>query len=264
MYEIMAADGKLFVSAFKSMAEVKMRTTNTINNTNSVFSQEHLLWQLSGYIGVKDTQSKFLWANKNCVNLLGFKSLDWFVGSTDFDIPCEASKFAEQFIAQDRQVLRTKSCLRLLEIRKYADNNIYTLLTTKTPLLDISGVIIGVIAQLITVDRNILMALSKMAAAPAAHDYSHLIGSHKIGSYDEKCDLTQREEETLYYLLRGNTAAEIAARLKISRRTVEIYVDNLKGKFGCDKKSHLITKCIEDGFMNVIPHSLFLQQCLVA
>jgi len=52
--------------------------------------------------------------------------------------------------------------------------------------------------------------------------------------------LTKRERECVAHLLDGLSMKEIGVNMKISPRTVEYYLDNIKRKFGCLYKSQLI------------------------
>lgn len=61
--------------------------------------------------------------------------------------------------------------------------------------------------------------------------------------------LSKREAECLYFLLRGNTAKNIANILRLSPRTVEHYLENVKMKFNVRTKTELIEKTI-DHFTN--------------
>lgn len=54
--------------------------------------------------------------------------------------------------------------------------------------------------------------------------------------------LTNREIQTAKLMLQGKTARESACLLGLSLRTVESYIDNIKNKFGCNRKSELILK----------------------
>jgi len=51
---------------------------------------------------------------------------------------------------------------------------------------------------------------------------------------------TKREAECMVWLLRGKTIVSIASLLKISPRTVESYIKNMKEKFACQTKFELI------------------------
>lgn len=54
--------------------------------------------------------------------------------------------------------------------------------------------------------------------------------------------LTSRENDCIRLVLRGYTALQIAEILKLSKRTVESYIENIKLKSNCDSKQELITK----------------------
>lgn len=51
---------------------------------------------------------------------------------------------------------------------------------------------------------------------------------------------TRREADCMVWLLRGKTIVSVAAILKISPRTVESYIKNMKEKFDCRTKFELI------------------------
>lgn len=57
--------------------------------------------------------------------------------------------------------------------------------------------------------------------------------------------LTRREQEVIEQLLKGYSAAEIGARLFLSKRTVENHLERLKDKFDCNSKAELIQKSRE-------------------
>lgn len=51
---------------------------------------------------------------------------------------------------------------------------------------------------------------------------------------------TRRESECMVWLLRGKTINSVATILKLSPRTVEYYIKNMKNKLGCRTKFELI------------------------
>lgn len=57
--------------------------------------------------------------------------------------------------------------------------------------------------------------------------------------------LTPREQQIAEYLLAGKTAKESAQILGLSARTIESYVNTLKNKLGCQKRSELILKLFQ-------------------
>lgn len=127
----------------------------------------------------------------------------------------------------------------------------------KVPLTNYKGQVIGCIVHMSEVDISLLtklsMAIIKLNSKPVVNDSNSLnISSSGYGHYN----LSLRESECLFYLLRGRTAKEIAKILAISPRTVEKYIETLKFKFSCQTKNNLVGKAIEDGLMNIIPQSI--------
>ncbi len=70
-------------------------------------------------------------------------------------------------------------------------------------------------------------------------------------------NLSSREMECLFYLLRGNAVKAIAKIFYLSPRTVETYIERVKYKFHCLSRAELIEKAIIQGYMNVLPQSVF-------
>lgn len=68
--------------------------------------------------------------------------------------------------------------------------------------------------------------------------------------------LTDRQESCLYLLVRGKTVKEIAKDIHLSPRTVEDHLTKIKEKMNCKKKSELIEKAINLGFLYYIPQIL--------
>lgn len=64
-------------------------------------------------------------------------------------------------------------------------------------------------------------------------------------------DLTQRQTQCLYYLIRGKTAKEIGKIINLSPRTIEDHIAGLRYKLNCNTIRELVGKAIECGFVNV-------------
>jgi DNA-binding CsgD family transcriptional regulator len=60
---------------------------------------------------------------------------------------------------------------------------------------------------------------------------------------------TRREAECMVWLLKGKTVNSVAALLKISPRTVEYYIKNMKNKVGCRTKFELVDQVYASDFM---------------
>ncbi len=66
---------------------------------------------------------------------------------------------------------------------------------------------------------------------------------------EKKTQLSSRETECTYYLLKGLSAKEIAKILGLSYRTVELHLINIRKKLNCNKTSTLILKLINLGYL---------------
>ena len=64
--------------------------------------------------------------------------------------------------------------------------------------------------------------------------------------------LTRREAECMALMIRGYTNPRVAAKLKLSVRTVEFYIKNMRQKLNCHSKSHLIETVRRSDFVKVI------------
>lgn len=73
----------------------------------------------------------------------------------------------------------------------------------------------------------------------------------RIASPDPR--LTAREREVAALVAGGSTNAEIAARLRISKRTVEKHVDNIRQKLGVMSRAKLISWMLQAQRLEVVP-----------
>lgn len=77
---------------------------------------------------------------------------------------------------------------------------------------------------------------------PDQHDFNDL--KFKLTS-KVKQYISKREIECLYFLMKGKSARETGLHLNLSQRTVEYYVNSLKDKLNCAKKSDIIEKVLK-------------------
>jgi DNA-binding CsgD family transcriptional regulator len=86
---------------------------------------------------------------------------------------------------------------------------------------------------------------------------------YTIGQLHHHKNLSDRQLECLFLLMRGKTSKQIAAILELSPRTIETHIEDIKEKFNCQSKSELIEKAINEGFMHVIPESFIAKNLLL-
>jgi DNA-binding CsgD family transcriptional regulator len=144
----------------------------------------------------------------------------------------------------------------------YANEIRKVLFGEKCPFFDDRGKIIGVmcnvfdISNLKLLDLGQLLINFKKKSSHSLDIYDNFF-CYKIEQDDFKYDLSPRQQECLFFIIRGKTAKMVAQELNISYKTVEIYIEQIKNKLNCSSKNDLIEKAMADGYMNIIPSSLF-------
>lgn len=68
--------------------------------------------------------------------------------------------------------------------------------------------------------------------------------------------LTKKEQECLFFLIRGCSYAEISKRLHIAITTIQTHIEHIKHKLQVGNKSQVIEKAMALGFLSVIPETL--------
>lgn len=63
--------------------------------------------------------------------------------------------------------------------------------------------------------------------------------------------LTAKEAQCVYWLIQGKSAEEIALIEQISKRTVEDYLENIRGKLQCSKQTQIARILLETGFLDI-------------
>lgn len=214
----------------------------------------NFIQKLPGLFLVKNSDSIFLNMTLDMAKLIGWKTVETSLGKTDYDVPCKAAEFASQYISLDKQVIESKKNLLSIESQYFADgwktnlvkrnlfedqNNPHTLLTQLIDITDTS------------LHRN-CMAVGKLSKKGAPKAAIYTLSDHTQHSFN----LSRRQEECLFFLIRGKTTKQIASILNLSPRTVEDYIDNIKIKFDCLSRHQLIDKAVHSNFFYYIPNSL--------
>ncbi|MGC7403891.1 PAS domain-containing protein [Pandoraea pneumonica] len=218
-----------------------------------------------GCWGCKDENSSFLYANAAYGRLIGLDSHLDAVGRTDFDMPGKTVECAAQFQAQDREVVRTRSALRIFDWHPYRDGNWQAHIFTKSPLVSAGGDVVGTIFH--GEDLSQFPDCPRLGAL-----LSRRHGDRNRGRLDQQasylvdtCNATAptispRLREVLFFTVRGWSAKMIAQVLGLSSRTVEAHIEALRQAFNVKHRSQLIEAAIAAGQFNVIPASLFNRQ----
>lgn len=225
--------------------------------------------QMPGCWGCKDNNSVFMYANKAYASIIGVeedKHLD-IIGRTDFDMPCETVNCADLFRKQDKSVIDTGNGLKILDIHPFSGNEWKAYIFTKTPLYDRDKNIIGTIFHGEDITHPNMLELGCFLSKMSSGIKNELLSgqnSFVLNGKIKKIHLSDREEECLFFILRGKTVKLIARFLGLSPRTVEEHVANLKIKLNAQNKYELIDNAIQAGFLSMIPERLLKTQLSIA
>ncbi len=212
---------------------------------------QSIIDQLPSSIAWKDAELNYLGANRNLIHSMGLNDPHQLIGINDQQLLIDEPHLSEFFIQQDLSVLAGNTIEILHTLDK--DNNTYLL--QKSPLRDEDNTIAGIILLCTPFSAANLFSQIKQID----QKYYSLQKDHMHYMVDENHNpigLSTRELECLFLQIRGKTAKEIAEILKLSKRTVEYYIDNMKTKFGCFNKAELLTAAMSHGYQYHIPKTL--------
>ncbi|MGD9152983.1 MAG: PAS domain-containing protein [Gammaproteobacteria bacterium] len=110
---------------------------------------ENLIMNASDRVFWKDRNSVYLGGNKKVMEVTGFTSQSQLIGLTDFDLAKKfnwSKELAKKFRDEDQKVIKSGKPEVFEEKYKQADGKEVTVLTTKSPIKDEQGKVIGLIA----------------------------------------------------------------------------------------------------------------------
>lgn len=106
---------------------------------------ENVLAHIPHSVFWKDMKSVYLGCNENFAREAGLATPEQIIGKTDYDLPWSREQ-TEFYIRCDREVITAgRPLINIEEPQRRADSSQATLMTSKTPLRDLNGQIIGVL-----------------------------------------------------------------------------------------------------------------------
>ncbi|MTD27247.1 PAS domain-containing protein [Erwinia sp. J316] len=198
---------------------------------------------------VKSHTSEFVYVNQHLKDFLAIPKEFQMEGRFDGDLPIAIHEFEPQFQAHDRQVEQAGDRVTSIEIHKVGDNDFFLpWYCDKFPIIDNSGNVLGVIAHNRPIESMFITRLKKIKIPTS------LVFTPPTELF------TDKEWEIIFYTCQLFTPKMIEAAIGVSNRTVEDTLCRIYKKAGVGNKRGLIDYCIEMGFNNFIPQSIF-QQC---
>lgn len=228
---------------------------NIDKNIDSLITHLHALHEQSPFfVTFKEAKNlEILYCNKIMRDYVGCEKKDSIVGKTDYDFPWE--KYADMYVEHERDTLKNNIYTAMFPGCDYQGNK-SIFLCHRTPYTDASGVL-GVLSHTYILPHKSAVEVGNILQSHSARAGVTPKTFAILNPENNNISLTAREQECLFYLLRGRNYKMIAEILKISHRTVETFVENLKAKFNALSKNELICKAIDCGYYYNIPGTLF-------
>lgn len=218
--------------------------------------------QMPGLFAILDANSCYQAINTQGSHWLGFKGKSNIPECTHSDLQCNAAKLAGEFTQQDKMILSSHSPMRILSYVNYSHNQWHLLIGEKYPFYtNEHQPMIGM--RFMDINDTGLIDISRFIFNEKLNCYERKQFVYNITSKVNTPNLTTRQFEVLFFLLRGQSAKQIGNSLKLSAKTIETHIDKLKIKFACCTRTQLIDKAISLGFICLFPETLIHNSLLI-
>lgn len=200
------------------------------------------LLNLSMSVYFLDSHSTTYLMNQYGALLCGFDSVDDSRGRTLLDVAEEQSALQLMRNSTDVYAINT---IKVYEERLVNnEGNEQFIFSIKFPWFNHNSQLVGSAGFSFNLQSNSLInSLQQIRKLGLFPHVTALLGDNSY-TINAPC-LTEREKECAYWLLRGYSAKQIAAKLDLSFRTVEDYLGNMKIKMNACSKQALIEKLID-------------------
>ncbi|MGN1566253.1 helix-turn-helix transcriptional regulator [Yersinia enterocolitica] len=196
--------------------------------------------------GVKDNQSRYVYANNRLHRLLALPDKFNMEGRTDGELPTPIAEFELEFQEHDCKVKLLQDRITSVEIHAWDGRSYYQpYFVDKYPLMDENGISQGVICHGRPVEDIILTHLNKIKVPTS------LILTPPSDLF------SKREWEVLFYILHSFSSMEVATKLHLSSRTIDNITQKIYKKIGISGRQQLVDYCYENKINNYVPQSFF-------
>lgn len=191
--------------------------------------------------GIKDLQSRFLYANPAYITMQNLPLSYDISGKLDGEIPAPTCEFESDFQKHDKLVRTSLTQHSSIEIHPFGkDKSIEAWIFHKAPFYD----------------DNSLQGVYFWASRAMNIDSSVLIGIESNSSIilNQPTDLfTEKEWDVLFYLLRSIKIKEIAFLLDVSIVAIRKRLERMYFKVGTSTLKSFIDYCLHQGWNKYIP-----------
>ncbi|HVV67934.1 MAG TPA: LuxR C-terminal-related transcriptional regulator [Gammaproteobacteria bacterium] len=215
----------------------------------------NILSAVPGYIVWKDVGSKIICANQFAINRLGFQNFQQIYGKTPVNLNCRFAEIGESLMASDQFTMQHDKQINIVVSAFMFGPQWGFYLGQQQPLKNKDNQIIGTSVHCVEMTgSSVVDQFSQLFIAEQKRGVPKINqGIFRSLENSTGWNLSPRQEECLFWLLRGKSAKEIADLLGISKRTSEHYIESIKEKSGVRSKSELIDIALGKGFASNLP-----------
>ncbi len=214
------------------------------------------------YIGILDSNSRFVYINKRHAEIVGYKTSEEALGTSYNQFKCDAGENHHIFREQDLEVLTSAKPVTFLSYYCLNNNTWRLLYGEKSAILNQSGQVANIFSTTQDITTANLVDLSRFLiqnSEISSKKIEQKSFTYYILKDTDNFDISKKEQEVLFFFIRGKSAQEISQILCRSRRTIEMHIDTLKTKLQVLTKSQLVEKAIMLGYITKIPDTLLTQ-----
>ena len=229
--------------------------------TDADFADWHkVIRDLPSHIIVQYLENRIVATSDPVAQLIfDVKHADDVLGLTDLDIATEqVAKTSKVYQSQNNRCMQNHEKLQFFNIDgPYCDDAIHSFYCEKQAIVDQSGNSRGCYTTATMISNDFMRNFSAFYCSSVQYyEKADHQKSLYINNTQDQYHLTQREQECLFLTLYGKPGKDIAKLLKISQKTVETHLANIRRKLEVYNRSQLIEKSIQLGYLHRIPQSL--------
>lgn len=205
---------------------------------------------------VKNKELKYTQFNRQFLKSLKIDNPLMIKDKLDQELPW--SCFAESYQKDDHYVIKNRKNLTIINPVRLLKNQSLLLINKRSPIINDSDQVEGIFSMASPIAEHqfcsAMFLLYERDRFYIGNEYKNI--GYIISERDGPENLSTKEFECLFFILRGKNARQIAEITFRSVRTIESHIESLKYKFSCTSKSELIEKAIDVGLMRIIPKSI--------
>ncbi|KTD14557.1 LuxR family transcriptional regulator [Legionella gratiana] len=192
---------------------------------------------------LKDKKGLYLDCNHNMSSVIKLQ-IDDVKGKMDTDLIWREQ--AHILMRNDAQIIEQNKVKTFIEPVQLEGGPRICYLSRKAPLRMRDGKIIGImgISFQIDCDTSLLTALQETISLLTSNPNEH-VPLPQVPIQNVNNQLTAKQIDCLYYLVKGMTIKQIGQQLNLSPRTVEDHLNAAKNKLHCHNRVELIAAALE-------------------